>query len=437
MPGKPHDSILQMMDNLLKEVNLEKQAANLDLASDSKSSHPSANVDDGTRPASEGARSAENKADIAAQVPNNVEESESKNMDGGSKKPTDDMGTVSMDSDTAAAGNVETPKKDHSNSMSDSGPGDDTFSGNWDKASAALLDEANGLLGEIAKIAGDEIKPEDAPAAEPAAADAPAAGEAQPASDPSEGAGETPAADAGAGDDKSASDVVGMYKAASAKFPEDEEAGYVAASMLVDYLSGQEKQASSHAQVVADLRKEAQADAEAYHGFLQGYTDSLTKQSMPAGLEGLMGGGGGEGGPPMPEGEMPPEGGGGDEEAAMAALAGAGGPGGEGGEEGGGELDDEAVIEALAEALDEAGVTPEELAEAVAEAQGGGGEAPMGGEGAEGALAGLGGGAPMGGPEGGPPMEVAAAATRARTKSAAASKKGALKAAVQQLVRGQ
>jgi len=152
-----------MMDNLLKETaDLEKaSAANLDLASDGKSTHPSAKVDDKTQAAREGSRSAENEADVRKDVPDNVEESGSKNAPGGSKKPSDSMGTVSMDADSGLQGNVDTPKKDHSQSMSDSGPGDgsETFSGDWDKASAAdLLGEANGILADIAKIAAVEIE---------------------------------------------------------------------------------------------------------------------------------------------------------------------------------------------------------------------------------------------------------------------------------------
>lgn len=417
-----HGSLVSMMDNLLKETaDLEKQgAANLDLASDSKSTHPSASVDDKTKPATEGSRSAENDADVRKDVPDNVEDAASKNTPGDSKKPSDSMGTVSMDADSGLQGNVDTPKKDHSQSMTDSGPGDgsESFKGDWDKASAAeLLTEANGILEEISKVAG-----EDDDAAAPSADD----GEAAPAADagaaPADaGAADAGAADAGAADDsdKTASDeeLIAMYKEAAEKYPDAEEAGYVAASLLAQYLAGEHKDAADqdpYGQVVSDLTKEAQADAESYVGFLQGYQDSMQKAAM-------MGMDAGMAGAPAEAAAAGPE-------AAMGAE------GGEGGE--GGELDDESVVEALAEALDEAGVTPEELAEAVAEAQGGAPAegAAEGGEMPPEALAALAGG-------GGGGLEAAAAAKGQKPMAKAADKKSAerkalLKSAVEKLVRG-
>jgi hypothetical protein len=106
---------------------------------------------------------------------------------------------------------------------------------------------------------------------------------------------------------------------------------------------------------------------------------------------------------------------------------------------GGEELDDEAVIEALAEALDQAGITPEELAEVVAEAQGG---APA--EAAEGEAEAEAG---EGMEEAGEAMEEAAGAeegkeaaakpaSQEKKAAAASSKTDALKDAVRKLVRG-
>ena len=70
--GTTHGSVLAQMDNFLERVRegeLGKEAAaNLDLAGDAKSTHPSANVDDGTQPAREGSRSSENEADVKKMV---------------------------------------------------------------------------------------------------------------------------------------------------------------------------------------------------------------------------------------------------------------------------------------------------------------------------------------------------------------------------------
>ncbi len=120
-PQQTHQSVLQLMDTFLKEAELrEKAATNLDLAGDAKSTHPSANVDDKTKPAQEGARSAENEADVRKDVPDTINDESSKNT-GGTEGATvnGDQGTVTMASDSGLKGNVDVPKKDHSQSMSD------------------------------------------------------------------------------------------------------------------------------------------------------------------------------------------------------------------------------------------------------------------------------------------------------------------------------
>lgn len=389
-------NVLTMIDNLLAQADLEKQAANEDLASDGKSSHPSANVEDGTQDATEGARSSENEADVKKDVPNNVEESESKNPEGGSTNAADSMGTQSMAADEMK-GDVETPKKDHSKSMSDSGPGDDTFDGEWDKASAdQLVAGANSLLKQI----NSDLEKGAAKAKTPKV----------------EVEVEVEDEDEEDEEEKEASDKLAtMYKEAAAQYPEDEEAGYAAAGMLIDYLvntkQASDNQEEEYANIVSGAQKQAADDAKLYMNFLDGF-----KQAMELPMEAM----GGE------EAAMPPEAGG--EEAALAALAG----GGEGGEEMGGEgSDDEAIIEAIAEALDEAGVSPEELAQAIAESQGAGGEelgAEAGAE--EGADLGALMGAEAGGEAGAEaPVEPKIAADKAATKDA-------LKAAVRNIVRG-
>jgi hypothetical protein len=455
--GKTNGNLLKLMDAMIERAQLEKSASNLDLASDGKSSHPSANVDDGTQPAKEGERSAENSADIAKDVPDNVEQAGSKNTPGDSKKPTDTMGTQSMSSDEARAGNVDTPKSTPSMASNPAvGPNPKTKYG-----SDQLIGEANSILGELAKVlnistekaaSGDEAPAEEAPAEEaPASEEAPAEeapAEEAPQSDP-------PQTQQG---DKEAADAAELYKKAAGQYPEDEEAGYVAASMLINYLNGDgtEKQAAdgdAYTSVVGEIVKNAEADADAYVSFMQGYQKAMHGQLKkeaggdPAALMAAMGGG--AGGPEGAMGEMGAMGGaeGGADPAALAALAGGGGPeeamlGGEGGEMGGEELDDEAVIEALAEALDEAGITPEELAQVVAEAQG---EIPAEMEGEAAAEEGAGEEELAAGEdeaaegealEEGLEAQAAAKSAPHVKKAAAASSTDALKAAVRKLVRG-
>ena len=441
-----HQSVAALMDGFLEKVaEEEKAASNLDLAGDAKSKHPSAQADDKTRPAAEGARSAENEADVRKTTPNTINDPGTQNPEGGSKKPADTQGTVSMSSDVSAAGNVDTPKNQHSMAAnSATGPG---MEGKNDKAAtddvASVVKLGNDLLAQIAlltKQSGDE---------DPAAAASGASGAAEGA------AADTGAADAGAADaktdggqadaapDKEATEKASqLFKEAAEKYPEDVEAGYVAAAMLAQQLGlisdDGTKTASDDelAQFIATVRKQAAEDAVGYVEFLKGYQAALSKGAQPidpSALAALGNAGDGEALPGAGEegGEAP----GG---AGLGGLEGLGAEGqdaeglgaeGQGGEEG---VGDEEAIAAIAEALDEAGVTPEQLAQAVAEAEGGGGEegeeAGLAGmEGAEGAeSAGLppgllgGAGAPAG-------LEAAASGARSATKQASSNAR-ALKA---------
>ncbi len=451
-----HGSVLEQMDHFLdrvREGELGKEAAaNLDLAGDAKSTHPSANVDDGTQPAREGSRSSENEADVKKQTPNSIDNADTQNQAGGSTNFADSQGTQSMAADSGLKGNVDTPKKDHSKSMTDAGPGDDTFDQNWDKASAAdksslLLKEGNEILAAVAglsKKAGEDG--EEAPAAAPA--------EGGPAQQPDAAPTETPSTEsppaegqpADGGGDKEAQARVALYKTAAQQYPEDMEAGYVAASMLAQQLGlGVTKEAAEAAQqqtaaVVDAVRKQAAADAAIYCGFLDGY-EKQRGQEKQGGLEELLGGAGGGAGAPAAladEGEAGGEmgiGGGGVEGAegaeGAAGLEGAGGEMAAGGEE----PSDEESVEAIAELLDEAGVSAEDLAAALQEAQGGGeggglagggmaGGEMAGGEGGEElppeALAALGGGAGGG-------MEAAATGSPTIAKTGSGGKRDVLK----------
>ena len=359
-----HGSVITLIDGFLKEANsdLEKEASNLDLAGDAKSNHPSANVDDKTKPATEGARSAENEADVKKDVPNSINNADTENTDAkGNQGATvnGDQGTVTMDADSGLKGNVDTPKKDHSQSMSDAGPGDggETFKGDWDKASAAtsLVGEANQLLADVAMLSGGTPAPQTTQA--PAAESQPEAGE------------------------KSASEdeAAGLFKQAADQYPEDVEAGYVAAALLAQemgLMKGASDETDQETLAVAEIQKSASADADNYVDYLTGFAEAMEKDAMPMGadpaaLAALAGEGdaGGEmGAEEMAEGagEM----GAGEAEADLGGAEEA--LGGAEMEEGAGEGGDD-VLEQLAEVLAEEGIEPEELAEAVA-AQSEGGE---------------------------------------------------------------
>lgn len=379
MPDPTHSSVVSLIDGFLKNANadLEKEASNLDLAGDAKSTHPSANVDDKTKPATEGSRSAENEADVKKDVPNTINDASSQNNGGAEgATPNGDQGTATMSADSGLKGTVDTPKKDHSKSMSDSGPGDDTFNNNWDKASAAasLTGEANSLLADLAllaKKAGEEEGGAPAPApaeGEAAPAAAPAEGEAAPETPPAPAEGAAEGSDA---EDKSASDdEAALFKAAAEEYPEDVEAGYVAAALLAQEL-GLLKGASAEdetAEAVAAIQKEAAADAEAYATFLGGFEEIMKKSAMPLG-----------------------------DPAAMAALAGEGEAGGELGAEEMAEGEDEAEegekeeeegageaeggdAEAIMALLSQLGISPEELMAAIGGGEGAAPEAAVGGE---------------------------------------------------------
>ena len=343
MGMRTHRDITATIDNLL-----EKFAKNTDQASDGSSSHPSANVDDQTKPAREGERSRENEGDVNKEVPGTINSEDAKAKDGTtSTLPTDAHGGMStMSADDAAKGNVETPKKDHSKSMSDKGPGDDTFKGNWNKAAAAseLSQAANELLAQFAVLSKS--------------GSAPAQSAEKPAEKPSSEA------------EKAAADEVELYKQAAQQHPEDTEAGYIAAALLAQEmgLSKQSADEDGLDEAVAQTQQKAAADAEAYVAFLQGFSEKMAQDAV--GAEGVDAGMGED-----PALMLPPELLG--EEAELGGVA----P-----EELADVEDPEAVLEEIAIALDEAGVTPEELAEAVAEAELEGGlEGVEGVEGLEGA----------------------------------------------------
>ena len=330
---------LDLMDSFLASVRSEKRALSA-TSGPEPTTHPVMGADDGTTPAREGARSSENEADVRSdygEQGNTGQEDSAAAGDG--SVPADSIGTQSQASDEVK-GNVAQPKgsKDDpaENGRGDASPGHPTNMTFNEKYSSAL-DLGAEILQGFAKKSAEEEEEED-----------------EEEEDEAE-------------------------KAAAARmYPADAEAGYMAAHAIAEHLGfGKEAAVVQNQLVEASVEqiiKAAQEDAVNLHEYLVG---AQTGAQLGAGIRKQA-----EDMPVPPElppellaaggGELPPE-----------LLAGGGEPSAEGAGVPaealmGGEGDEDAAIEELAAALEEAGVTPEELAEAVAAAEGEGGE---GGEG--------------------------------------------------------
>lgn len=328
------NSILALMDTILDSARQEKRAAKMEKKATDPSeptSHPVMSADDGTQKATEGSRSSENKSDVrkdygeagilGQEDGNSVDE----------KKPSDSIGTQTMASDEMK-GNAKRPggTKENPSDESPEHPSNQTFS---EKYSAAhLAHEGNTILANISGYLNKFASVQ--PAVKRAAA-APAHHE---------------------------------KLAAAEKYREDAEAGYVSAQLLCESLLSKRAEDQASAELVTNITKTAQEDAAMVADYLRGYDNGVKKASavrMYKRAEGeeamgmippeAMAGGMPEGMPEGGEGGISPE-----------MLQAAGGQGGEA----------EAAIEALAQELEAAGVTPDELQAALS---GGGGGADEGG----------------------------------------------------------
>lgn len=388
---------LSMVDQYLIDIKATKTAAHKKSATDPSepTTQPVMKADDGTVKATTGSRAAENDSDIRKAYGNEGSTGQEDAHSASSTMPSDSIGTQKMDA-SETKGNVQTPKatlpkptKNDGGGESPSHPTNSTFSEKYSK----LLGRGKSFLEKVAALT--PAAPAAAPATTPAPTTVKAAGE---------GMGENkdektnPAAtQAPKVNGKEPEDA---KKLAAAKYPEEAEAGYLAAALLAQQLGFSKEAAASDADPVTQARVEeaikyAAMLADDYCDFLDTFEkrsgdemgkehsnlappfkskkakDELGKKAndlFPAGtaeaspmipaetMAGDMGGG--AGGPPM--------GGGG---GGMDAGAGGMGAGG----------DDEAIIAQLAQALEEAGITPEQLAQAVAAEEGGGGAGGMGG----------------------------------------------------------
>lgn len=364
-----NESLMAMMDTLLKQASHAEKRALSDISGPEPTTHSVMSADSGTKPATQGARSAENEADIKEEFGDVLAVTGQEDAESASsfeKDEADDIGTQTSDADEMR-GNVQQPKATK-DAPPDSGPGDETFSEKYSAASVvasgnrllALLSRLPGLNksaeGEEEEEEGEEGEEGESAEAESAEGES---AEAEAAEGEEEGEEEEKAASV-----KRASSR--EKRAAAEKYREDAEAGYVAAKMITEQLLNKQAEEKEAIALAENIIKTAHADAETLCEFLDSHEKgtkamhavkkaALRKRGMPEEALPVMG----EGGELAPEeGAMiPPE------------ILAAGAPeGGEMGvETGGGGGDEEAAIDALADALAEAGVTPEELAQTIAE----------------------------------------------------------------------
>jgi len=370
-------SALDLVQDFLEEIRGSEKKAETGDGSD-PTSLPYKGVSNNTQKATTGARASENREDVkkslgstgvtgqedADSAPNTSEKSQS-----------GDMKRLTADDGAPQTIKAYPPKP------GDKGPGDETY----DKKYAELHDKAAAWLEKYASVKPECKKTNTSENAIPK----------ENLSAPKDSVPTT-------GEEKAAEL---QKRAAAGKYREDAEAGYVAAKLLATQVAQSlDKQASAvdeeaiALEKIAAVRAAAEQDADMFIDFMRGHMNAMSKKAEPEPEpeEHAEPDADNAGGPP--DGDADDQGGGGDP---MAAMMGGGGapPGAEGGMPGGGESP-EAKLEAIAAALEEAGITPEELAEAIAaveQAQGGGG-------GGGGMPPEAGGGMPPGAGAGGPPV---------------------------------
>ncbi len=333
-------NVLDTLDTLLQQAKAEKQAS-LKQATDGSqpTTHPVMDVPDGTQPAKEGERSKENLADVKKDVGGNGNTGQRDASAGAKKNPIDNIGTVKMESDEVK-GNVADPKATKDKPPeSPSHQSNETFNEKYSSLQTlgkSIVDGFTALLTQEPAVTSKQA------AAVPATATT---------TD---------------GFTKEAEEKL----AAANEYPEDAQAGYVMAEYLLNQLTqtkeAQVKVQEETAAGIEHITKTAQADADLLVNYLIGREKGIkTAHNMRKSAV--------EGGPAMAGAEetgevAPPEGGGMPEGGMPPGAGGQGAP-----------QDEEHTLDALAQALDEAGVSPEELAHMLEQAHGGGGGMPEGG----------------------------------------------------------
>ena len=375
-------SALDLVQDLLEEIRGSEKKAETGDGSD-PTSLPYKGVSNNTQKGTTGARAAENIADVKKSLGSTGvtgQEDASSAPDTSTKTQSGDMKRLTADDEAPQTIASKPPKP------GDKGPGDETY----DKKYAEAYDKTAALLAKYAS-------------AEPKKADDKknASENAVPKENLTTPKDSVPTS----GEDKTAEL---QKRAAAEKYREDAEAGYAAAEMLATQVAtalSKQANAPSEDQVVmekiAAVRTAAEQDAGMFIDFMRGHLDAMSKKAEPdpepdpephAEPDADESGGppdgdaddaGGGGMPPGAEGGMPP--------GAEGGMP----PGGGGG--GGGSPEE--TLEAIAAALEQAGISPEQLAEAIAAVEqsqggGGGGGMPPGGGGGMPPGAGAGAGGP-------------------------------------------
>lgn len=344
-------SALGMMEAVLQNAReacrLHKAAAD----PTEPTTHPVMDITDGTQKAQTGARAAEHKKDITEAFGEaGVSGQEDSSAAGDGKIPANSVGTQAMFADEVK-GNVPTPKatkdapaKGGAGDASPGHPTNETFQEKY--SSARMAKRGHEILADLVVTLKRAEDASELPAKKKEEGEKKAV---PPIFEGKEGKKD-------GGDEK---------KEAAAKYREDAEQGYIAAQLLAEAVLGKSAEDQRIAQVIAGVVKTAGNDADLVADFIQGFekgaalSKTVKAAEMPIGVAG--------------EGGIPQE-----------LLAGAASapqiPGAEGGAPA--EEDPEKVLDVLADALAEAGVTPEELAQIVAEQGAGAGEGKAPEEGA-------------------------------------------------------
>lgn len=369
-------AVMDLMEGFLSEVRTKKASVKQANDPSEPTTQPVMKKDDGTQKATTGAHAAEMtsyvKKELGGMGITGQEDAEA----GKGKDPADTIGTIKQQSDEVK-GNVQEPKahKDLPPSSHVSNQKGEKYSAEMSAVltSGSKLIEAISGLGiksasvkkaEAEKQAADKKKEEDAAKA------------ANAGTPPAEGAGSVKEQ---VTVPKTASEQ--EKQAAMSKYAEDAQAGYYAAALLAKSLGiGKEAEAEQKlvSEKIAHIVSKAHTAGDTFVDYMQGHAEAEKKAALAkAGMGGETPAISPEELSPAPT-DGPPDGGGG------MPMGGAGGmdggmSGAPGGAPGGAGGNPEETIQALAQALAAAGVTPEELAQLIAAEQGGGG---MGGPGA-------------------------------------------------------
>jgi len=399
-------NVLDLIDSFLAEWGTEKKAETGNDTQTGGTAHPVTSKDDNTQNATEGSRSAENTSDVKDQVGSaSVETTD--NPGDGEPKPAN-SGTEVADADETP-GNTPDPKSTKENPLTELAGMDAAFNEKYSSVNEELRGLGNSLLAKIAVLAesaGETSEGKKAAAEKPDGEKQTEGAECKEKPE-GQGASESVSSDATESKDEDEDDEQALKEA--------EELGYQVAEIFAKESGIQDPEQASEF-VLDQTVKEAMTAADAYADYFAMFAAGLQKAAMDEGAasmedesededvgEDVAEGASSEAAEGAAE-DVAAGGGEGEDLGIAEALTGAVGAEeapmeGEAGMPGGAEEQ----VEALAAALAEAGISPEELAAMVQDAEG---AAP----GAEEA-------APMVSPAAAePPMELTAAAKKQATE---------------------